>query len=33
MARRQYDAVFVDARAGLNEATAAAMLDLGACAG
>jgi hypothetical protein len=29
-ARRQYDAVFVDARAGLAELTAAAMLDLGA---
>jgi MinD-like ATPase involved in chromosome partitioning or flagellar assembly len=28
--RNQYDAVFVDARAGLNEATAAAVLGLGA---
>jgi hypothetical protein len=30
VARRTYDAVFIDARAGLNEATAAAILGLGA---
>ncbi len=29
-ARQRYDAVFIDARAGLNEATAAAVLGLGA---
>jgi hypothetical protein len=28
--RQQYDAIFIDARAGLNEATAAAVLGLGA---